>query len=151
MSNSNQKISSFRVNIDDTDIEYIAGNPTRVLEGEPFTGITFEIIDGQLVEEVTYLNGVEYGMSKSWYPNGNIESEGELKWNLHHGPFKTWHENGLLRSEGVFELGHTIWRKTWDESGNLASEYNIENNPDRLSGLDAIRTHFERRGLLAPM
>jgi antitoxin component YwqK of YwqJK toxin-antitoxin module len=133
-----------RVNVENTDIEYIAGNPTRMYGGKPFTGITLEIKDDQVVEEVAYSDGAERGLSRSWYPNGNFESEGEFKRNLQHGPFRTWHENGVLRSEGIFELGYMIWSKKWDETGNLISEYNIEDNPDALSGLQAMRSIGER-------
>jgi antitoxin component YwqK of YwqJK toxin-antitoxin module len=110
-------------------------------------GITFEIKNGQVIEEVTYLDGAEHGPSKSWYPNGNIEPEGELKWNLHHGSFKSWYENGSLKNEGVFELGHAIWRKKWDEAGTLISEESIEDDPDEVLGLKAMRSAFTRLGV----
>ncbi len=148
MSSINQSITELeRVNVDDTGIEYIVGNPTRMWEDKPFTGITFELKNGQVIEEVTYLNGAEHGLSKSWYPNGNSESEGELKWNLHHGPFTSWYENGSLKNKGLFELGHVMWRKKRDEVGNLISEENIEDDPKEVLALNAMKSAFKRLGV----
>jgi hypothetical protein len=42
--------------------------------------------------------------------------------------------------EGLIELGYTIWRKEYDEEGNLTSEYNIEKSPEQLGGLKADRS-----------
>jgi antitoxin component YwqK of YwqJK toxin-antitoxin module len=133
-----------RIDIDDTETEYIDGNPTRMWEGEPFTGVAFEVMNGQVIEEVSYLDGTVHGSAQSWYPSGRLESVSEHKSNLHHGPFKTFYENGSLRSEGIFELGRAIWRKTWDEDGHLVSEEKIEDDPDELSRLGVMRRLFER-------
>jgi antitoxin component YwqK of YwqJK toxin-antitoxin module len=138
---------SLKIDIEDTYTEYIAGNPTKMFEDKPFTGITFELKNGQVIEEVTYLDGAEHGSAKSWYPNGNLEYVGEHKWNLHHGPFETWYESGSLQHKGFFELGHAIWRKEWDEAGNLISEESIEDDSDEVLSLEAMRSAFKRLGV----
>jgi antitoxin component YwqK of YwqJK toxin-antitoxin module len=129
-----------RVNVDDTDIEY-TGGPIVTFEGKPFTGIAYEIAnDGHLISEITYIEGIQNGPDISWHFNGKLESEGENKWNRPHGFFKEWYESGQLKMEGLTELGYVIWRKQYDEEGNLTSEYKIENRPDQLRSLDADRS-----------
>jgi antitoxin component YwqK of YwqJK toxin-antitoxin module len=113
-----------RVNVDETDIEHIGG-PTATWKGKPFTGIVFELQNDQVINEVTYVEGVENGSEKSWHPNGKLESVGGNRANRPHGPFRTWYPSGQLKNEGVTELGQVIWRKEWDEEGNLISEYKI--------------------------
>jgi antitoxin component YwqK of YwqJK toxin-antitoxin module len=142
LSESTDKL--LRVDVDDTETEYIDGNPTRMWEGKPFTGVMVEVMNGQVIEEITCLEGTEHGPVKSWYPNGQIELVGEMKSNLHHGLFETWHENGVRNRQSLFELGHAIWSKEWDEAGNLISEEKIEDDPDELSRLGVMRRLFER-------
>ena len=127
-----------RVNVDDTDIEHIGG-PTLTWQGKPFTGIVFELQNDQVINETTYVEGVEDGVERSWYLNGQVESMGENRWNRSHGPFKMWYPSGQLKYEGLTELGHVIWRKGWSEEGNLISEYKIENDPDQLNRLESAR------------
>jgi antitoxin component YwqK of YwqJK toxin-antitoxin module len=144
MSTSTQKITEMaRVNIDNLIDEY-PGYTLMTWEGKPFTGIGFEMAgDGHVISETTYIEGVEDGPERSWHWNGKLESEGANKGNRPHGFFKEWHESGLLKAEGLIELGSLIWRKEWDEEGNLIYEYKIEEHPNRLKALKSSRSAFK--------
>jgi hypothetical protein len=147
MSTLNQNLTEvIRLDSDDVDIEYIGGNHDVYWKGKPFTGIMFEAKNGQIINEVTYVDGAETGPYKTWHENGQLESEGESKWNRSHGYFKAWYPSGKLEYEGMAELGYVIWRKEWDEEGNLISEQRIEDYLNELRGLQAIKnwnTHHD--------
>jgi antitoxin component YwqK of YwqJK toxin-antitoxin module len=135
-----------RVNVDEIDIEYTtAGSPVYTWQGKPFTGIAYELNNvGKLINETSYVDGTEDGIEKLWYPNGQIESVSEAKWNRPHGKFQHWHENGKIKYEGICELGYVMKKKEWDKNGNLINEYNIENDPDEYKNLLREREIFKR-------
>jgi MORN repeat variant len=148
MSKLNQTTTELtRVNSDDPDVEYIGSHPDVNWKGEPFTGIIFEIQNNRIINEITYVDGSETGPYKTWYPDGQIESEGESKLNRSHGFFRAWHPSGKLQYEGLAELGHVIWRKEWDEEGNLVSEQKIEDYPHELRELQAIKSWNKHHGI----
>jgi antitoxin component YwqK of YwqJK toxin-antitoxin module len=135
-----------RVNIDEIDTEYTtSGSPVYTCQGKPFTGIADELnIDGKLINETSYLDGMEDGIEKFWYPNGQSESVSEVKGNRPHGKFQHWYEDGKIKYEGVCELGYVVKRKEWDKNGNLINEYNIENDPERYKQVLREREIFQR-------
>ena len=47
-------------------------------------------------------------MKRSWYDNGNLESEGNDKDGRQDGLWKYWHENGQLQYEGNYKDGKRI-------------------------------------------
>jgi antitoxin component YwqK of YwqJK toxin-antitoxin module len=144
MSTSTKKNSEMtRVNADDLVDDY-PGYTFMTWKEEPFTGIGFEATDdGHIISETTYANGIEDGPERSWYWNGQLESEGANKGNRPHGFFKEWHESGKLKAEGLIELGSLIWRKEWDEEGNLVYDFKIEDHPNRLKALKSSRSAFK--------
>jgi antitoxin component YwqK of YwqJK toxin-antitoxin module len=130
-----------RVDSDEIYVDYVGRQQYWMWQDKRFTGISVEVgVDGNTMSETTYVDGVETGPYKTWYWNGQLESEGESRWNRIHGPFKAWYESGGLKYEGLAESGHVIWRKKWDEEGNLIREYKIEDNPSELKGLESMRS-----------
>lgn len=139
-----------RVNIDDIDIEYTrSGSPVYTWQGKPFTGIAYELNSaGKLINETSYVDGIEDGSEKLWYPNGQSESVIEVKWNRPHGKFQHWYEDGKIKYEGICELGYVVKRKEWDNKGNLLNEYSIENEPEKYKELLREREIFKRYKIL---
>jgi antitoxin component YwqK of YwqJK toxin-antitoxin module len=139
-----------RVNIDELDSDYTEGGSIiYIWEGRPFTGIAYELNrDGNLVNETSYVEGIEDGLKKDWYPNGQPKSSTEMKWNRPHGNFTHWHVNGQKKYEGVAELGHDLNSQEWDESGKLINEYQIESDPKELASLETDRLIFKKYGLI---
>lgn len=132
-----------RVHVNDLVDEY-PGYTFVTFQGKPFTGLGFETMDdGRTISETTYVDGAETGPYRTWYLNGQLESEGESRLNRLHGFFKEWHESGQLKAEGLIELGTLIWRKDWDEEGNLIEDYKIEDYPSRLKSLKSSRSLFK--------
>ena len=72
---------------------------------------------GKLRTIETYKNGIKTGFSKTYYENGNLESE--LYYNG--ATSTTYYENGTKQSEGKFsdvDIPDGEW-KGWHENGNL--------------------------------
>ena len=102
---------------------------------------------GVLILTEAYYDGWRHGLSKSYFPNGNVQeittfnmdnkeglwqsfnedgssqSSGFYLGNQFHGEGKFYYPNGVLREEGNFENGRKvgIWR-TYDDDGYLISE-----------------------------
>lgn len=71
---------------------------------------------------------VELKIEKTYYPNGQIESEVSFKNGIPHGPHKHWHENGILAWEWTCKDGVIDGiGKQWDSSGNLLVTFEIVN------------------------
>ncbi|HMO63393.1 MAG TPA: hypothetical protein PKC39_13960 [Ferruginibacter sp.] len=68
-------------------------------QGNYFTGMIEEYINGVLRGQIEVQNGRTEGIIKHFYPNGQIEQEYSLHNNGLHGIFKEWDENGNLISE----------------------------------------------------
>ena len=103
-----------------------------ILEGEPFTGIGDLVDDtGQLVGEIEYRNGLEWGMKRGWNIPDKLYYEGCFYRGVLHGKQREWHANGQLAEEGDYELGFVLRKRRWDEDGNLLNEYELqETDPD---------------------
>ncbi len=52
---------------------------------------------------VQWHQGAIHGLSRSWYPNGNLESEREFCDNKKHGVSSAWYANGALRLIETYE------------------------------------------------
>tara|TARA_B110000240_G_C13451797_1_gene432864 strand:+ start:134 stop:1444 length:1311 start_codon:yes stop_codon:yes gene_type:complete len=91
---------------------------TEILCGSDERGVYYEIShnyqkeysNNKLIEEKVgygkYTHTGEFilnGLSKSWYENGQLKSEGEYKENKKEGLFKTYYENGEVESEIFWE------------------------------------------------
>ena len=84
--------------------------------GQPQT--SFEDCGLGIRYEWYYKNGVKDGISKGWYPNGNLKHTQTWKDGVQHGKDIWYHENGQMRDEGEFKDGkyHRIINR-WTEDG----------------------------------
>jgi len=91
-----------------------------LLNGQPFTGVTIDRNDhGVKIGEVSFLNGREHGVARSWYPNGRPRTEGPYVHGETHGVVKEWFDDGALKSETVCEFGVPMrWEKR-DRGANV--------------------------------
>ena len=66
---------------------------------------------------------VAHGVFRSWFENGQLESEGQHKNGWRSGSWTFFHESGEKAAEGAYRLGlrNTRW-KYWDEKGEVISE-----------------------------
>ena len=83
-----------------------------------------EFVDGVLRREFPKSNGV----TRSWYANGQLESEGTLIHGRMDGVVREWHPNGVLKKEETRLRGelHGLVRK-WNSKGELLGEYEMKN------------------------
>ncbi|MFI2350419.1 toxin-antitoxin system YwqK family antitoxin [Streptomyces sp. NPDC019443] len=107
-----------RIDIDDPEVDMDYGG--RVLyRGELFTGEVTEYTGDALISLDNYVDGVQHGASREWYPDGALRSEGQALMGRPVGTSKEWHPNGKLAAEKVFaEDGLTMLAdRAWDENG----------------------------------
>ncbi|XKK37174.1 hypothetical protein HFP72_20010 [Nocardiopsis sp. ARC36] len=113
--------------VDEEDLEY-PDDLTALLDGKPFTGQAVEYDDGNPVELMTYVGGVENGPRLTWSPNnGQLVVQGNMRYPHPVGPWHYWDEDGKLARERIFDTaGNLRIMRTWDEAGNLTSEERYE-------------------------
>ncbi len=66
------------------------------------------------------------GAWRTWYENGQLESERTCKNRKLDGPWRWWYESGQLESKENYKNGDGIW-KGWYETGQLKYERTYKN------------------------
>tara|TARA_R110002111_G_scaffold247140_5_gene310236 strand:+ start:48834 stop:49934 length:1101 start_codon:yes stop_codon:yes gene_type:complete len=69
-------------------------------------------------DRYTTKNGEMNGVSRIWYPNGQLKFEREYVNGSLHGRGKAWHENGKPMYDLEFVNDKSISGKSWDRDGN---------------------------------
>ena len=79
-------------------------------------------------EEIEYKNGVQEGIEKQWYANGQQKYEIHFVEGWEHGKKTRWHENGQLeRIEHYNYMKLDGLCQKWDENGKLIFEGTYKN------------------------
>jgi antitoxin component YwqK of YwqJK toxin-antitoxin module len=83
--------------------------------------------DGQLQSEQPCVGGMRHGMMKRWHPNGQLRSEQLYVDGKPHGVERWWWENGQLSSEVPYVDGvrHGMV-KWWRQNGDI-DEFRLYN------------------------
>ncbi|MFF9346862.1 toxin-antitoxin system YwqK family antitoxin [Streptomyces sp. NPDC014734] len=110
--------SAQRIDVDDPDVD-MDGNQRFLYRGELHTGELAEYSGGRLISLDEYTDGVPDGLSREWYRDGTLRSEGVVRAGRAVGEFKEWHPNGVLGSLKFFDGSPVSLREeeTWDERG----------------------------------
>ena len=90
--------------------------------------------NGQLQSESLYKEGKREGDSKAYYENGNLKSEGFYRKGEVEGTYKMYYENGSLMKEVPYKKGNTGATGTVKEyykDGNLRREMFVDNGEIR--------------------
>ena len=126
-----------RVNVDNIDF----GNDyVYRFEGEPFTGIGFELDEaGRLIGEMEFREDMTAGYSREWNSDGTLIAENSLMNNTKHGPQREWSEAGLLVTEEEFQYGFCVRRRRWDDNGKLTVDYEIDPRSPQHELLESTR------------
>jgi antitoxin component YwqK of YwqJK toxin-antitoxin module len=136
------RMTILRVNYDELDGDEW-GTDIWYLNGEPFTGIAYELYkNGQLWGDGEYMNGQLSGAYHEWYLSGQLKFEGYVvklseRAKLGEGEPASWEhewfENGQLKHERFSnKRGYCITEKKWNEQGELIYEYERP-SPDKQS------------------
>ena len=99
----------------------------QFLEYDNYTGIIKCCENGRVMDFVTLKDGLENGLSRGWYENGQMEYEENYKEGVEDGLHREWHANGQLLSEGNYKDGveDGLFRE-WSADGQLLSEENYK-------------------------
>jgi len=66
---------------------------------------------------------LKHGSWTSWYPNGQMQTEGEFVDDVPNGHFTWWHENGQKQAEGNYNAGAQTGRwVSWHANGQRETE-----------------------------
>jgi antitoxin component YwqK of YwqJK toxin-antitoxin module len=131
------------------DYDELEGNEDHTLtmyDGKFFTGIAYELWpNGQLRDEVSFVDGAKDGISRSWSESGNLVSENSFFMNRVHGFLREWYESGQLKSEQKAELGIFLSHREWLEDGELVREEVLKEGAPDMNHLRALRKQFAPR------
>lgn len=67
--------------------------------GEPFTGVSYGVMEDGTRSELTYVNGLQEGPARDWDASGRLRVEESWRANVRHGPSRTYDESGAVISE----------------------------------------------------
>lgn len=107
-----EEVTDYNTLVPRKGVHYVPG------EKKPFTGLAeTHYFDGSRMIAVRFKDGREHGPQRSWYNNGNKETEGtrvQGKWD---GKLTHWYPNGQKMAEYTYDKGKLLKRRNWDEFG----------------------------------
>lgn len=112
-----------RINFDELDV---TDGLLYTWNGHPFTGVACEYDnEGKLISETPFVDGIQHGIEREWYPSGQLKTEKHLIAGGLHGVSKEWFETGRLKIEAYYEYAILVKKKEWNENGTLILEKHI--------------------------
>tara|TARA_B100000686_G_scaffold348468_1_gene439575 strand:- start:967 stop:1554 length:588 start_codon:yes stop_codon:yes gene_type:complete len=108
-------------------------------------GLTKEYdVEGNLISEKKFQNGVRQGMSKMYYANGNLMTEWIYRKGVRHGIALGYYPNGIMKDHGIYLNGKLNGlSKKYYPSGRLKAEMVFRE--DLIQGVSRI---YDEEGLL---
>lgn len=138
-----------RVNYDELDSP---DGVTYSWQGQLFTGTSYELRpNGQLWNEMDFVDGQYHGQMRSWSPSGQLEEETTYYNGVTYGPDREWDEAGRLRREAFIEYSFLVREKKWDENGQLIEEFEIAPDDPNYSLLQKFRAVYGADPRLGPL
>lgn len=93
---------------------------------------------GNKVAEVALEKGVRNGVSKYWWPNGNLKREAGYLDGAYHGEVSEFYENGSPYAVFHYEQGHESGsQKVWKSDGRIKANYDVIDG--RKYGLTGVK------------
>jgi len=103
-------------------------------QGSRFFGQRF--VNNRLASEGVFVNAIQVGPGKEYYPNGNLKYEGNFANGLASGPGKLYEENGKLKYIGNFAYGYAAGQgRIFDTNGKLKCEGNFARLPSNQENI----------------
>ena len=107
--------------------------------GEPYTGIVYEMHQGRIDLEYEVVNGVKQGIETEFYPDGKIQSVSRYARNVLDGPLINYYENGAVEEKAMFEKGVCIRSTSYDKEGQVIEENTISEESPEYPWLTYLR------------
>ena len=153
-----------------TDLKFKFHQDTLYFDQKKYDGYVFkEFQKGDTALFIGYLNGLEEGLSKKWYPNkqiseirmyrqgkkigihkgyyenGNPKFEYHFIQGEHHGIAKEWYENGQDYKIFHYNMGYEEGsQKAWWQNGVIRANYVVKNG--RRYGLIGLKLCMNPEG-----
>jgi hypothetical protein len=127
-----------------TDLDYPGHDGLYYLDDEPFTGLLVGYDGARVRSETEFRDGVASGVVRVWHESGALASEKQSAGGVLHGLSMEWSEKGQLIQHETYELGVCLWRRVWDEQGQLIEEYQLTESDNDFKTLEMLRRHFLR-------
>ncbi|NWJ95889.1 MAG: hypothetical protein HXX20_08915 [Chloroflexi bacterium] len=122
--------------VDENQIEMSEDYLIYLFNGEPFTGVGYELYpSGNLWTEQTYKDGILEGSTREWFPSGQLKSETHLENGGTHSVSRSWYVSGQLESEKYYEYGILIYSLEWNENGQVTKETQLKEGDSLFSYL----------------
>lgn len=67
--------------------------------GQPFTGVSYGVMEDGTRSELTYVNGLQQGPARDWDASGWLRAEDSWRANFRHGRSRTYDASGAVISE----------------------------------------------------
>ena len=130
-------------------LEYPGHDGLYYLNDQPFTGIAYSTRRDETIRcEIEYRDGVPWGSHREYHPGGSLKMEGVYVAGFQEGTWKSWHADGQLAQEMGLEFGCTLWRNTWDETGNQTEQYVMQETDSQFRTLQMYREAYGKAGYL---
>ena len=87
-------------------------------KGQPFTGwAVAKHANGRRERKEFLQTGLQHGLTKTWYENGQLKSESNWRQGTPDGLEVMWHENGKIYVLNYWDRGVVLIKKIWDSAG----------------------------------
>jgi antitoxin component YwqK of YwqJK toxin-antitoxin module len=95
--------------------------------------------DGQLAEARNYINGKKEGLQQGWWPDGKKRFSFTAANDEYEGVFREWYSSGLPGKEFHYKNGHEEGsQRLWWDNGTVRANYVIKNG--KKYGLLGLKT-----------
>ena len=115
--------------IKDIQVEKIVNSDvtkkTFLAEDNKFNGVVVKTENNDIVEISFFKDGINDGVSYTYYLNGDLKSIATYKKGTIEGPQLLYRPNGNLESEQVFENNSLVNEKYYDKNGKITKEYHF--------------------------
>lgn len=99
---------------------------TYAHNSKDFTGINFYTNkQEQVILEQSYFDGMAWGFYRKWNSNGVLLKLHDVRYGDVDGNLKKWYGNKVLQEDCFYDSRSIVWRKRWDQQGNLIEDFNI--------------------------
>jgi hypothetical protein len=123
------------VPIDDLDF---GPDQVHMWNGRPFTGVAFKEFEGRLIEEISFVDGLQDGPACLWDTFGRLREV----WHYYHGNShrtqRKFDEHGRVTLEAVHEHGIETRQQRWD-GDRLVESYELPADDPKRERLAQLR------------